>query len=291
VATRGLHVPPIAVIAMGRWGGRELSYASDADAMFVLSSDDPADTAAATTAISRLRAMLAQPGPDPALQLDVDLRPEGKQGAIVRSRESYRAYYRKWSATWEAQALLRAAPGAGDAGLAEALLADLDAVRYPVEGLTQTQVHEIRRLKARMEAERAPRGGDPARNTKLGPGGLSDVEWVVQLIQLQHAHEVPGLRTPSTLAALAAASDAGLLEPGDAEALRDAWVLASRVRNAVMLFRGRASDALPTDARDLAAVAQILGYSKGESTLLVEDQHRCARLARQVMDRTFWKAD
>jgi glutamate-ammonia-ligase adenylyltransferase len=291
VATRGLRVPPIAVVAMGRWGGRELSYASDADAMFVLSSDDPADTAAATTAISRLRAMLAQPGPDPALQLDVDLRPEGKQGAIVRSRESYRAYYRKWSATWEAQALLRAAPGAGDVGLAAALLADLDAVRYPVEGLTQTQVHEIRRLKARMEAERAPRGGDPARNTKLGPGGLSDVEWVVQLIQLQHAHEVPGLRTPSTLDALAAASGAGLLEPGDAEALRDAWVLASRVRNAVMLFRGRASDSLPTDARDLAAVAQILGYSKGESTLLVEDQHRCARLARQVMDRTFWKAD
>ncbi|MBN9105442.1 MAG: bifunctional [glutamine synthetase] adenylyltransferase/[glutamine synthetase]-adenylyl-L-tyrosine phosphorylase [Propionibacteriaceae bacterium] len=291
VASRGLDVPPLAVIAMGRWGGQELSYASDADAMFVLASDEPGATAAATTAISRLRAMLAQPGPDPALQLDVDLRPEGKQGPIVRSLESYRAYYARWSSTWEAQALLRAAPGAGDAGLAASLLADIDGVRYPVDGLTQAQVHEIRRLKARMEAERAPRGGDPARNTKLGPGGLSDVEWVVQLLQLQQGHSVPGLRTPSTLDALAAAADADLLTAGDAAALREAWVLASRIRNAVMLFRGRASDALPTDVRDLAAVAQILGYAKGESSLLVEDQLRRARLARQVMDRTFWKAD
>lgn len=289
VASRGLEVPPLAVIAMGRWGGRELSYASDADAMFVLASDDPRHTAAATTAISRLRAMLSQPGPDPALQLDVDLRPEGKQGAIVRSLESYRAYYAKWSSTWEAQALLRAAPGAGEPGLAAALLAEIDGLRYPAEGLTQAQVHEIRRLKARMEAERAPRGGDPARNTKLGPGGLSDVEWVVQLLQLQHAHSVPALRTPATLDALAAVNEAGLLTDRDADALRDAWLLASRIRNAVMLFRGRASDSLPTDVRDLAAVAQILGYAKGESSLLVEDQLRRARLARQVMDRTFWK--
>jgi glutamate-ammonia-ligase adenylyltransferase len=235
--------------------------------------------------------MLAQPGPDPALQIDVDLRPEGRQGAVVRSLESYRAYYAKWSSTWEAQALLRAASGAGDGELAAALLAEVDRVRYPVDGLAQAQVHEIRRIKARMEAERAPRGGDPARNAKLGPGGLSDVEWVIQLLQLQHAHDVPALRTTSTQDALAAAEEAGLLGAKDAEALRAAWVLASRIRNAVMLFRGRASDALPTDVRDLAAVAQILGYAKGESSLLVEDQLRRARLARQVMDRTFWKAD
>ena len=175
--------------------------------------------------------------------------------------------------------------------LAEQLIDDIGRVRYPEDGLTQAQVHEIRRLKARMEAERAPRGGDPARNIKLGPGGLSDVEWVVQLLQLQHAREVPALRTTSTLDALAAAEAAALLEPGDAEALRDAWILASRIRNAVMLFRGRGSDALPTDVRDLSAVAQILGYSKGESSLLVEDHRRLARLARHVMDRTFWKAD
>jgi [glutamine synthetase] adenylyltransferase / [glutamine synthetase]-adenylyl-L-tyrosine phosphorylase len=292
VASRGLNLPPMAVIALGRWGGAELSYASDADAMFVLADSDwPTATANATTAISRLRALLAKPGPDPALEIDIDLRPEGKQGAIVRSVASYQAYYERWSSTWEAQALLRAAPGAGDPAVAAELLGIIDPIRYPAEGLTTSQVHEIRKLKGRMEAERAPRSGDASRNTKLGPGGLSDVEWVVQLLQLRHGAKVRGLRTTSTLFALEAASLSGLLEPDDADALSHAWVLASRIRNAVMLHRGRAADFLPSDVRELSAVAQILGYAKGESSLLVEEQLRHARLVRQVMDRTFWKAD
>jgi len=292
VVSRGLSLPPLAVIALGRWGGAELSYASDADAMFVLAdSDNQAAIGNATTAISRLRALLAKPGPDPALEIDIDLRPEGKQGAIVRSLASYRAYYQRWSSTWEAQALLRAAAGAGDAEVAAELLASIDPIRYPVGGLTTTQVHEIRKLKGRMEAERAPRSGDASRNIKLGPGGLSDVEWVVQLIQLRHGAEVPALRTPNTLAGLAAAAEAELLDPLDADSLRQAWKYASRIRNAVMLLRGRASDNLPTDVRDLSAVAQILGYAKGESSLLVQEQSRRARLVRQVMDRTFWSND
>ncbi|PKQ21576.1 MAG: bifunctional glutamine-synthetase adenylyltransferase/deadenyltransferase, partial [Actinobacteria bacterium HGW-Actinobacteria-5] len=152
------------------------------------------------------------------------------------------------------------------------------------------QVLEIRKLKARMEAERLPRGGDPARHVKLGPGGLSDVEWVVQLLQLHHAAGDARLRTTGTLEALDASVLAGLLDDADAEALRGAWLLASRIRNAIMLLRGRASDSLPTDARELSSVAQILGYAKGESTLFVEDYRRGARLARQVMDRVFWDA-
>lgn len=290
VAARGTQVPPIAVIAMGRWGGRELSYASDADAMFVVAdSDDPEATGTAVTVVSRLRALLAQPGPDPALSIDIDLRPEGKRGAMVRSLTSYRAYYGRWSATWEAQALLRAAPGAGDVGLADALLESVAGIRYPADGLSRTQLHEIRKLKARMEVERIPRGSDPSRNTKLGPGGLSDVEWVVQLLQLQHAATLPALQTPSTLDALAAADQAGLIESADAEALEAAWLLASRIRNAMMLLRGRPGDTLPTDVRELSAVAQMLGYAKGESSLLVEEHRRRARLARQVMDKLFWE--
>ena len=134
-----------------------------------------------------------------------------------------------------------------------------------------------------------PRGGDPGRHVKLGPGGLSDVEWVVQLLQLQHAAELPQLRTTSTLGALDAATDAGLLGVGDAESLRAAWVMASTIRNAVMLIRGRASDSLPTDSRELSAVAQVMGYAKGESSLLMEDYRKHARIARQVMDRVFWE--
>ncbi len=289
VASRGVSVPPIAVVALGRWGGGELGYSSDADAMFVLAdSDDPGATAAGTTVVGRLRALLAKPGPDPALEVDIDLRPEGKGGAMVRSLASYRAYYQRWSSTWESQALLRASAGAGDRELGAELLADIDRLRYPKGGLTHAQVVEIRKLKARMEAERLPRGGDPGRHLKLGPGGLSDVEWVVQLLQLHHGGGDRTLRTTSTLVALDATVGAGLLDESDAAALRAAWLLASRVRNAIMLLRGRAGNSLPTDVRELSSVAQILGYAKGESSLFVEEYRRRTRLARQVMDRVFW---
>jgi glutamate-ammonia-ligase adenylyltransferase len=292
VAARGLErVPRIAVIALGRWGGQEMSYSSDADAMFVVEdSDDPDATRVATTVVSRLRAMLAQPGADPALEVDVDLRPEGKAGPVVRSLASYRAYYAKWAATWEAQALLRARVGAGDPELGGELLAAVDPLRYPDGGLSRAQVADIRKLKARMEVERMPRSTDPRRHLKLGPGGLSDVEWVVQLLQLQHAAEHPSLRSTTTLGALNAAVAAGLVGVADAEALGGSWRLAGEIRNAVMLLRGRASDTIPTDVRDLAAIAQIVGYAKGESSRLLDDYQRVTRLARQVMDRLFWAA-
>ena len=164
----------------------------------------------------------------------------------------------------------------------------VEPVRYPSGGLTDRQVRDIRQLKARMEKERLPRGVSARRHVKLGPGGLSDVEWTVQLLQLRHAHAVRGLRTTSTLDALDAEEEAGLLQPTDAADLRKAWTVASRIRNATMLLRGRPSDTVPTDARELAAVAEMLGYTKGEGSLFLDDHAKAARRAREVMDRVFW---
>src|SRR5690606_30496679 len=162
--------------------------------------------------------------------IDLDLRPEGRTGPLVRSLESYRAYYERWSLTWEAQALLRARVVAGDEGL----LADFDelieSVRYRA-ALSAQDIREIKRIKARVESERLPQGADPARHLKLGRGSLSDVEWLVQLLQLQHAREVSALRTTSTLEALAAAEASGFVGPEDAERLRQAWLIASAVRS------------------------------------------------------------
>ncbi len=204
------------VVGMGRLGGGEQGYGSDADVVFVHEPVEGADEAAAQTqaleVVKELIRLLGLRGPDPNLDVDASLRPEGKGGPLVRSLESFRQYYSRWSLVWEAQALLRAAPVAGDRGLAERYLALIAPIRWPSAGLDEGQVREIRTLKARMESERLPRGGDRKTHFKLGHGGLSDVEWVVQLVQLKHAHQHPELRTTSTLGALEAAERLGLVQ-------------------------------------------------------------------------------
>ena len=227
------------------------------------------------------------PAPDPPLLVDADLRPEGRQGPLVRSLDSYAEYYRRWSLPWESQALLRACPIAGDADLGARFVEMISAFRYPAGGIEDNAQREIRRLKARMEAERLPRGVDPAMHIKLGRGGLADVEWTVQLMQLQYAGRVPSLRTTSTIEALAAARGEGLLDDSDERALREAWLIATRVRNAIMLAQGRPSDVVPSDARSLAAVARAMGYRAGHTGELREDYQRATRRARQVHERLF----
>jgi len=290
-----LHGPlptRFAVIAMGRFGGHETGYGSDADVMFVhdpLPGVTEADAGRAAHAVAQeLRRMLALPGPDPALVVDANLRPEGRQGPLVRTLASYLAYYRRWSRPWEAQALLRAEPVAGDTGLGAEFTAMISEFRYPDGGVGDTAVWEIRRIKARMEGERMPRGVEPALHVKLGPGGLSDVEWTIQLVQLRHAFAVPALRTTRTLPALAAAREAGLISPADAAVLAEAWQLAARIRDAVMLVRGAASDTIPAAAREQGAIARILGYGPGEGQALEQDYRKAARRARTVMDRLFY---
>jgi glutamate-ammonia-ligase adenylyltransferase len=284
-------VPRIAVIAMGRWGGQEMSYSSDADAMFVM--EDAADangdpTKAATAVINEMRTLLTRPSADPSLSIDADLRPEGKGGALIRSLTAYRNYYSRWSSTWELQALVRAEALAGDEELGNALMAEIEAHRWPEGGLSNSQLTEIRKLKARVEAERLPRGANPAKHTKLGPGGIADVEWTVQLLQLQHAHRLPALRSTQTIVALRAARDAGIIDAMDAGHLEAAWTLASRIRNQIMLMRGRGSDSFPSDNRELASLAELLGYGAGESSHLLADYRRVTRRARQVVEQVFW---
>ncbi len=278
------------VVAMGRFGGAELGFASDADVMFVYDprGDDHLAHEAALAVAGELRRLLMIPTPDPVLDIDAGLRPEGRNGPLVRSLDSYRSYYERWSSTWEAQALLRAEPVAGDDELGSRFVALIDDLRYPVGGLADEDVREIRRIKARMEAERLPRGADPGLHTKLGRGGLSDVEWVAQLLQLQHGHDVASLRTTRTLPALLAAQNSGLLARQDAEQLRDAWRIATRVRDAVMLVRGRPSDLVPTDTHSLAAIAQVLGYPAHEGGALLDDYRRLTRRARAVVERVFY---
>ncbi|MEU0723193.1 bifunctional [glutamine synthetase] adenylyltransferase/[glutamine synthetase]-adenylyl-L-tyrosine phosphorylase [Streptomyces sp. NPDC006140] len=281
-----------AIIGMGRFGGHELGYGSDADVLFVHEPRDGVEEREASQAagkvVSEMRRLLQLPSADPPLLIDADLRPEGKSGPLVRTLTSYEAYYRRWSLTWESHALLRAAPVAGDEDLGRRFIELIDPLRYPADGLADEAVREIRRLKARMESERLPRGADPKLHAKLGPGGLSDVEWTVQLLQLRHGSAEPGLRTTRTREALAAARAAGLITDEDAAILDEAWVLATRVRNAVMLVRGRAGDTFPTDSRELAAVGRYLGYGPGHVGDMLDAYRRTARRARAVVEELFY---
>ena len=276
------------IIAMGRYGGGELGFGSDADVMYVYraagASDQEAQERAETIvhALSRYTEDLRLP-----LDLDLGLRPEGKNGAIVRSLDSYRAYYERWSLTWEAQALLRARPVVGDRSVLAEWEKLVEDVRYP-ETIADQDVREIKRIKARVEAERLPQAADPARHLKLGRGSLSDVEWFVQLLQLQHGARVEGLRTTSTLKALAAAEKDKLVTPADARKLREAWVLASRARSAMTLWTSRTSDLLPIDRQQLEGVARLLEYPPGSASRFEEDYLRVTRLARQVFEKEFY---
>jgi glutamate-ammonia-ligase adenylyltransferase len=228
------------------------------------------------------------PAPDPPLLIDADLRPEGRQGPLVRTLASYAAYYARWSLVWEAQALLRAEPVAGDADLGERFVALVDPLRYPAGGVAESDVREIRRIKARVEAERLPRGADQATHTKLGRGGLADVEWTVQLLQLQHGAQVPGLRTTRTLEALAAAVAAGLVDAEDADILALAWRTATRVRGAIMLVRGKASDSIPAQAKERARVARLIHPEDGDAEAFLDEYLRVTRRARTVVERVFY---
>ena len=295
-ADHGGQSVDVAFVAMGRYGGDESSYASDADVLVVHRArdgvGDPDAAASAIRVAGRVRALLGRTTSQMSLSVDTDLRPEGRSGPVSRTVESYSEYYGHWASAWERQALLRARPAAGPRDLLDAFLEVVDPLRYgraPSAG----ELREIRLLKARMENERLPRGTEPQRHVKLGPGGLSDVEWVVQLLQMRHAHDLQDLRVTSTTAALTAAEDAGIVSEEDAQDLRMAWELASRVRAGNVLTTGRTSgvklDVLPREEREHTALARMLGYRQGDEGLLDEDWLRAARKSRRVMDRLFWE--
>ena len=277
---------------MGRLGGFEAAYGSDADVMFVHDPVDGADpeaaTAAALAVAQDMRRTLSAPGDDPPLELDADLRPDGKNGPLVRSFEAYRSYYDKWSAVWEAQALLRARAAVGDADLCARFTDLINPLRWPEGGATADEVREIRRIKARVDAERLPRGANPHTHLKLGRGGLADIEWTVQLLQMEHADAVPELRTTRTVEALHAAAKADLISFEDADVLETAWRMVSRIRNAVVLMRAKPAESMVEHAGDRAGVAHLLGYGADHSEQMVDDYLRATRHARQVVERIFY---
>ncbi|MCA2333330.1 bifunctional [glutamine synthetase] adenylyltransferase/[glutamine synthetase]-adenylyl-L-tyrosine phosphorylase, partial [Mycobacterium avium] len=249
--------------------------------------DDSAAVRWAASVAEQVRTLLGTPSVDPPLDVDANLRPEGRNGPLVRTLASYAAYYEQWAQPWEIQALLRAHAVAGDAELGQRFLLMADKTRYPADGVSPEAVREIRRIKARVDAERLPRGADPNTHTKLGRGGLADIEWTVQLLQLLHAHEVPALHNTSTLECLDAIAEAGLVPADEVDLLRQAWLTATRARNALVLVRGKPTDQLPGPGRQLNAVAVAAGWPTDEGGEFLDNYLRVTRRAKAVVRKVF----
>jgi [glutamine synthetase] adenylyltransferase / [glutamine synthetase]-adenylyl-L-tyrosine phosphorylase len=288
------YPPPVrlAVLAMGKLGGAELSYTSDLDVLFCHEPAPGADPEVAARAADRvlkelLRGLSAVTPEGTCFEVDPNLRPEGRNGPLSRTLGSYQAYWDRWAEPWELQALIKVHPVAGDPELAERFRQEA-AARVYVDPLEAATVAEVRRMKARVESERLPAGADPRLHLKLGPGGLADIEWTVQLLQLRVGGARPEVRVASTLAALDGLAAAGALDPGEAAWLADAYRLCLRIRNLAYLVAGRPVDTLPTDPVALERLARVLG-EPGRQRLL-EDYRRATRRARRVVDRRFWDA-
>lgn len=279
------------VVGMGSLGGREMGYTSDVDAMVVHAPHDGVAEqdaqAQAVAVVQEMKRLAKALGPD-GIVMDLDLRPEGKSGPLSRSLVSLRAYYERWALTWEFQALLRARLLAGDPDLGVAFTDLVDPLRYAQGGLDATRLREVRTMKARVESERLPRGADPRTHLKLGRGGLADVEWTAQLLQMRHAHDHPQLRHTGTIPTLKAAARLGLLDEADAQQLMSGWRIAAIIRNAGLLWRGRPAEAVPLDVRDADGVGRIAGRAAGEGASLMESYLRQARRTRAVVDRVFY---
>lgn len=289
----------LSIVAMGRFGGREVNFSSDADIIVIYERAHDAEekTAAvfARKVLDDVRTILNSPiSAEPGIDLDLDLRPEGKNGPLLRSYESYREYYLHWASTWEFQALLRARFSAGDEDLGNRFLNEIaDPLRYPEEDLNPKQIQEIRKLKARMEAERLPRGVQRQRHLKLGKGGLSDVEWTVQFLQLRHAGHNEKLRTVSTVEALRELRDSGLITVSDEESLETAWKLTTDARNANFLWQGRAdhADVLPDDTYSLGGISACTRQGAHRGQEFENELLSAMRHCREVTDRLFYGND
>lgn len=273
-----------AVLAMGKWGGSELSYGSDLDVMYVF--DDPMERERAITLTSELDRVVSQPSKHgEAYLLDAEIRPEGRKGPMARSFDSFDRYYSEWVEPWELLALVKARPVAGDQTLRERFT-DLVTETIWSGPPTEQQVHEIRRIKARVETERMPAGEDPDFHLKLGPGGLTDIEFATQLLQLRHGHLHEELRVTGTLGALAALRERELLGKADFNALRDSYLFCTRVRLRLHLQSGRVLNSLPTDPAASSRLASSLGLDR--SSELREQYRKHTRRARTAFEKLFF---
>ncbi|MEO7428295.1 MAG: bifunctional [glutamine synthetase] adenylyltransferase/[glutamine synthetase]-adenylyl-L-tyrosine phosphorylase [Acidimicrobiales bacterium] len=272
----------LAVIGMGKLGGNELNYASDVDVLFV-GDGDPAVLERAGRAVVDLAAQ--------SFRIDADLRPEGRDGPLVRSLASYEAYWERWAQPWERQALLRAKPVAGAADLGARWASAAGRVVWE-RPFTADDLRHVRALKVRAEEE-VRRRGVADREVKRGPGGIRDIEFAAQLLQLVHGRVDAELRSANTMAALDALAQGGYVDPDDASRLADSYALLRRVEHVLQLEDERQTHTVPEDRDQRRRVARVLGYQGapegGPTERFDRDLARHRAQVRSVHERVWFR--
>jgi glutamate-ammonia-ligase adenylyltransferase len=255
------------VLGMGKLGGRELNFSSDVDLIYVASTFEgetpgprriPYERYFTRLAEGITRAMSAVTGDGFAFRVDLRLRPEGGTGGLVVPLRQAELYYEGWGQTWERAALIKARPVAGSRALGEAFLRMVEPFvfrRY----LDFTAIEEIRALKRRIDAE-VRRGGESSSNVKLGVGGIREIEFFVQALQLIHGGRAPAVRERGTLPALEALAACGLVTEPEARTLADAYVFLRTVEHRIQVVAERQTHVVPAGADEGTRLARGLGF-------------------------------
>jgi len=262
-ARRELHLDalPFAVIAMGKFGGEELGYGADLDVLFV--GEEQSDGIRLAAKLIECMSLPTDAGT--LFAVDARLRPDGAKGVLAGSLEAHRDYYLRRAQLWEKLALTRARYVAGDESFGRKFVEMVHGVIYAAP-ITDADLAEIRRMRHRIETER----GDQARaecEFKTGPGGLTDVEFLVQTLQLRHGHAQPALRSPHTLATLNRLTALGLVAEKDSFALRRHYLFLRRIESVLRRAENAGVSRLPSDEREQTLLARHLGFASAAEFL------------------------
>ena len=260
-----------AVIGGGKLGGRELDYNSDLDLIFIYVADDDAESEGGSQGKlpahdyyvrvgQKLLSFLTAPTEEGiAYKIDMQLRPSGKAGPLVSPLGAFREYHKTSSLLWERQALIKTRRVAGDAALGKEVEKITEAFAYS-RGLERNDIDEIHHLRMRMERELA--GEDVTRfNLKKGRGGLVDIEFLTQMLQLVHGHRFPKLRRRETLRVLKALHDEKILKSSEYRLLSDGYLFLRRLDHRLRLQRDQSIDAFEAEPGRLESIAKALGYN------------------------------
>jgi glutamate-ammonia-ligase adenylyltransferase len=246
----------LALVAMGKLGGREIGYGSDLDLFFVYeSSGDDAPERFARTAQRVLRLVGAPHGEGSGYELDTRLRPSGSQGLLVVSLEAFARYHDGRAEAWERQALVKARVCAGDPELGARVIAVAQTAAYEHQPPPPKDVHLMR---TRMQRELAHERPGVRYDLKVGRGGLVDVEFAVQWLQMRHGRDLR-VRTTETETALSALGSYGYVDSADADVLRDGWHFLRRLEQRMRIAHGTRATLIEEGAPGLVALARSLG--------------------------------